>query len=178
MNYLVIYASKYGITEKAVEILRRKILEAGNHKVTTVNIKKCNVPKLDSFDFVVLGSSIYIGNINKRLKQYIEDNRVVLLNKRTGVFICGSAPTPEAVEKEMKLSIEKKVLENAEARSFFGFGYKGEGMGFIDKETIEKEARITINEETIKKEARTPVNEEDLDKDAIAEFVKIIVTKK
>lgn len=165
MNYLVIYASKYGITEKAVGILKEEILESGDHKVTTVNIKKNGVPKLESFDFVVLGSSIYIGSINKRLKNYIEENKEALLGKRTGVFICGSAPTLEALEKEMNLNIEKNVLENAEARSFFGFGYNIEGMGFLDKMMIKKVAKITVNEE-------------HLDKEAIAEFAKKIVTKK
>lgn len=86
MKTLIIYASTYGYTEEMV----KKMVSESDTNVEALNIvSNCDV-ELAKYDAVILGSSIYVGQIHKELKNFIQKNMNELLVKKLGIFlVCG-----------------------------------------------------------------------------------------
>ena len=62
MKNLIVYATKHGTVKKCAEMLKVKL----NGETVLANVNE-EVPDLDNFDNVILGGSIYIGKIQKRV---------------------------------------------------------------------------------------------------------------
>ena len=76
MKTMVLYASKYGFTREIVTELVSQ-LKGDMH---AFDVTKNSVPHLGDMDGIILGSSIYVGQINKKLRQWIENNQSLLLS--------------------------------------------------------------------------------------------------
>ncbi|GFP76010.1 flavodoxin domain-containing protein [Clostridium fungisolvens] len=134
MKSLIIYATKYGTVEKASNLIKDKMKD----EVVIVNILKQDPPSLIEFDNIILGGSIYIGNIQKKLKQFAINHEEELLMKRVGLFICGGADKEEEKDKELKNAFPAKLYENAICKCSFGYEYKFEKLNFFEKAMIKK----------------------------------------
>jgi menaquinone-dependent protoporphyrinogen oxidase len=128
---LIIYATKHGSVENAVKLLMEKI----EGKVTIINIMNEDPPKLNEYENVILGGSIYVGKIQKRLSKYIEKHLSELLTKRIGLFIC-AAQEEEIREKELIESFPEKLFEHAVCKEIFGYEIHYEDMNFIEKKVV------------------------------------------
>ncbi|MBK1810583.1 flavodoxin [Clostridium sp. YIM B02505] len=152
MKSLIIYATKYGTVEKASNLIKDKM----KGEVVMVNILKQEPPSTVEFDNIILGGSIYIGNIQKKLKQFAINHEEELLMKRVGLFICGGADKEEEKYKELKNAFPSKLFENAICKCQFGYEYKFEKLNFFEKAMIKKITGIKdsvykLSEESIEK---------------------------
>lgn len=127
MNTLIIYGSKYGYTEECVKKLSKKLIGA----VDAVNIKKDKVPNLSTYNNVIIGGSIYIGQIQKEIKKFCTDNAEVLKEKRIGLFIC--CGFEENFQEHIKNAFNKELIDTAVTKKCFGGQLNIEKMNFIDK---------------------------------------------
>ncbi|HZM83429.1 MAG TPA: flavodoxin domain-containing protein [Candidatus Limnocylindrales bacterium] len=91
MRVLVVWESKHGSTADMAlaigEVLRARGL----------NVDMCEVasaPDDVKFDAYVIGSAVYAGHWMKRIKQYVHDNREVLLSHRVWLFSSGPIGRP------------------------------------------------------------------------------------
>src|SRR5664279_520789 len=89
MEGVVIYKSKYGATEQYAHwigaALKLPVIEAGEF----VN------SELTKYDFVILGSSVYIGKLF--MKKWLKKNLPILLNKKVFLFVVsGTSPDQKA----------------------------------------------------------------------------------
>jgi menaquinone-dependent protoporphyrinogen oxidase len=82
MKTAIIYASTYGSTKQMAESLHSQLPDS-----QVFDIKKSDV-NLSSFDAVILGSSIYMGQIDKQLKNYVTRNKNEIQSKKRGIFFC------------------------------------------------------------------------------------------
>lgn len=156
MKTLIIYGTKYGSVEKCSEMLKNKL----NGEVTVVNIKKDKLPSMNSFDNVIIGGSIYAGNIQKEIKEFCLKNIVELKEKKLGLFICGMSEG-EAGEKQMNNSFPEELLKRAIIKKCFGGEFIFNKMNFIERFIIKKMSKSDKDKSTISKEK-------------INEFVQII----
>jgi len=71
---LIVYASKYGSTQKVVNILSGE-LENNNIKNITVNVNDISKSNIDlsKYSSIVIGGSIYFGKIQKKYNQILPD---------------------------------------------------------------------------------------------------------
>lgn len=127
MNTLIIYGSKYGYTEECVKKLSKKLIG----DVDVVNIKKDKVPNLSTYNNVIIGGSIYIGQIQKEIKKFCTDNVEVLKEKRIGIFIC--CGFEENFQEHIKNAFNKELIDIAVTKKCFGGQLNIEKMNFIDK---------------------------------------------
>lgn len=105
MSTAIIYASTYGSTRKIAQILNQKISDS-----TLVDIKKEKIdPNL--FDTIILGSSIYIGQIDKHLKNFISMNMDVLKKKKIGIYLC--CGFEENVQTYLDTNFDKELVNKA-----------------------------------------------------------------
>lgn len=81
MNTIIIYSSKYGCTKDCANILKNKLSD----NVTIVDINNNNKIELSKFDKIIIGSSIYVGSVSKKIQVLCNDN-VELLNKNKLAF--------------------------------------------------------------------------------------------
>ncbi len=113
MNAVVIYSSKYGTTKTCAE----KIAQ-GLNNANLADIKKIKGIDLSAYDTVIIGSSIRMGQINKKIKIFCEHNTEELIKKNLGLFICSGME--ENVNKDFNVNFEKKLLQNCTYKSWLG----------------------------------------------------------
>ena len=77
LKTLIVYATKTGITEKCAKTINKKIQDS-----TLVNIQKEKVDMRD-YDFIIVGSPIRMGMIDKKIKAFLQKNRQYLKTKKT-----------------------------------------------------------------------------------------------
>jgi len=131
MKTLIVYASKYGCTEDCANSLKEKLPD----DVTVFNIK--NDPKqieLNQYDTIIIGGSIYVGRVSKKLRAYCESNLNAILKKNIGVFLC-SALTDQ-FNDTLKNNFPLLLLDNAKTSKLFGSEDRLERMNFMDKMMI------------------------------------------
>jgi len=86
MKTLIIYASTYGYTQQMVN----KMVQESDQHFDYINIVENKNIDLSKYDSLILGSSIYVGQINKDLKNFILENQAVIMTKKLGIFLaCG-----------------------------------------------------------------------------------------
>ena len=162
MKTLILLSSKYGTTEKCGSLLREKL----KGEVELVNIKKGNIPELDQFDRVIIGSSVYVGKISKNISEFLLANLNTLKTKEIALFICCMAEGEEG-EKEINSVYPEELLAVAIAKGCFGGEFVFSKMNFFEKLIIKKISKkdgkediSNISEEKINKFAEKLNNAE------------------
>lgn len=106
----VCYTSIYGHTKAAVELLCRKLDEAGISKVVCYDLARCDMSRAvaDAFryDKLVLATTTYNGGIFPFMTSYLENLRERKYQNRTIALIENGSWTPRAISV-MKAAFEK-----------------------------------------------------------------------
>jgi menaquinone-dependent protoporphyrinogen oxidase len=114
MKTIIVYATKYGYTGDCVQEMKRQL----QGDVLTVNILTDKISSLEAFDNVILGGSIYMGQVQKKLKAFCESNMNSLLTKRVALFLC--CGLPENFEQHLIGAFPSELREKAIACECFG----------------------------------------------------------
>jgi len=153
MKTLIIYGTKYGTAEKCSKLLKDKL----QGEVTIINAKKDKIPELSSFDNIIIGGSIYAGQIRKEIKDFCGKNLNVLQEKRIGLFICGI--NDKDVMTPINNSFPGELLAKAAAKECFGGEVILKKMNFLERFMMKKIGKTDkdiskISEENINKLAQ------------------------
>lgn len=132
MKTLIIYGTKHGSAKKCSEILKGKI----KGDVTVVNAVKDNIPDLSMFDTIIVGGSIYMGNVQKEIKEFCLKNSSVLKNKRVGLFIC--CMNKENTDAQLNNAFPKELLDSAICKDSFGGEFIFKTMNFMERFIVKK----------------------------------------
>jgi len=141
MKTLIIYATKHGTVEKAVNILKSKL----TGEVHIVNIMKKQVTTLKEYDNIIIGGSIYRGKIQKKLSVFVNTNLPLLLEKKIGLFICAGETDETLKEKEFKLAFPPTLFDHAIAKDVFGFEFDMAKLNFFEKLIMSKVKGLKTN---------------------------------
>lgn len=85
MKILIIYASKNGVAKKSAELLSSEL--STTNEVTLCDIND-SPPAPDGFDVIVLGGSVRMTKISKKLKAYLKQHIEAISNMPSAFFIC------------------------------------------------------------------------------------------
>src|SRR5674476_716644 len=88
MKTMIIYSSTYGYTKECAERLKENLLGEVIVVNPTINV----ITQLDEIDNVIIGGSIYMGQIQKNIKEFCASNVTLLKDKRLGLFLCCGLP--------------------------------------------------------------------------------------
>lgn len=127
MKTIIIYATKYGFTEECVNELKDQL----DGDALVVDIQKDGISSLDSFDQIIIGGSIYMGQINKKLKAFCESNKDIIAAKRLGLFLC--CGLEENFQQSMENAFPGELIEKAVSKECFGGQLRTEIMKGPDK---------------------------------------------
>jgi menaquinone-dependent protoporphyrinogen oxidase len=139
LNTLIIYTSKNGSTKKAAKYLYDKI--EGDKSI--INIREEKHPSLENYGTVILGGSIYAGNIQKEIQNFVDKNLDLLLTKKIGLFLC--CGMEENYKKQLKQSFPEELINHSITDQYFGFEYNKDKMNLIEKTLIKLVAKSKTN---------------------------------
>jgi menaquinone-dependent protoporphyrinogen oxidase len=148
MKGIIIYATKYGCTEKAVKLLQSDISE----EIKTVNVVKEKAPDLSLYDTVILGGPIYIGKMHRELSDYMKQNCEVLKTKRLALFICAGEQNPALMKKQLASAFPEELYNHAIIREVFGGELHLNKMNLITKLILRVVKGITADYSRLSKE--------------------------
>lgn len=142
MKTIIIYSSKYGCTEDCAKYLKSRL--SGLPEL--MDADRSNSVSLESYDTVILGSSIYIGRVSKKIQKLCKENVNLLTKKNVGIFLC--CAFPEQTDTYLTTNFPDKLLGNAAVIKSFGGEARIEKMRFLDKAVMK--AGIKGNHEALK----------------------------
>ena len=137
MKTAIIYASKYGMTEKVA----RRIGENLQTDVTLFSLKDTPAPDIREFDTIILGTSIYAGQPSKKMKVFCSGNEAALLQKQLGLFVCGMEPSPEGRKRETDAAYPEALRKHAAVVSFLGGEFLFKSMNWLHRFIAQKIAK-------------------------------------
>ena len=154
MRALIVYGTKYGCTEKCVDILKSYL----DIEVDVFNAKS-NKIRLEKYDVVIIGGSVYMGKIQKEVTHFCKRNIKKLLKKKLGIFVC--CYTPNGTDGFFETLFPVELLHHASYVTCVGGEMNYEKMNFFYRKMFEALEKIDgfnegfsepqINEEEIKK---------------------------
>jgi menaquinone-dependent protoporphyrinogen oxidase len=152
MKILIAYATRFGTTEKCAGMLAER-LRKKNLEVELVDLKKNKRVKPENYDLVVVGGSFLAFRMNAFVKKFVKRNLNILLNTKTGIFMCGA---DENWENEIKKGFPEELLDKAVAKGYFGYEMNWDKMNPIVRNMMQKASKTTepvskINTENIRK---------------------------
>jgi menaquinone-dependent protoporphyrinogen oxidase len=95
MKKLIVYGTRTGTTENCAMKIKA---DMDFQDVEVMNLKAGNRPDLSNYDTVIIGTPIYMGKINGKVKSFLLKNHDVLMQKNIHFFVCGLAHGAEGVE--------------------------------------------------------------------------------
>ena len=140
MKTIIIYATKYGFTEECVSELKNQL----DGDVLAVDVQKDTISSLDAFDQIIIGGSIYMGQINKKLRLFCESNIEAIGAKRLGLFLC--CGLAENFEQSMSNAFPSQLIEKAASRECFGGQLRTEIMKGPDRLITNMMKKATANQ--------------------------------
>ena len=146
MKTLIIYGTKHGCAEKCSNLLKDKL----QGDIVTVNIKKESIPDISLFDNIIVGGSIYAGQIQKEIKNFCIKNLSILKSKRVGLFICGM--NNKEIPTLLKNYFPEELLSSSIAKEYFGGEFIFKNMNFLERFIIKKIAKSDKDSSTLSKE--------------------------
>lgn len=158
MKAVIIYSSKYGTTKTCAEMLAQRLSNA-----KLIDVRKTKGLTLSDYDTVIIGSSIRMGQVNKKIKKFCEENGDELISKNLGLFICSGME--ENINKDFNVNFEKKLLQNCTYKAWLGGEIDLKKAKGIDKIIVGMVVKMfendghkdypKINENNIKEFAKT-----------------------
>jgi menaquinone-dependent protoporphyrinogen oxidase len=126
MKTLIVYSSKYGTTKKCAEILRKQV-DADIHCCDC----KAEVT-IKSYDLIVLGTSVYMGQARKNMKRFIKHHQGLLSTKSVAFFICSKE------SDDFKQVFSPLKINNTTLKAHFGYELYASKMRGLDKFVTKK----------------------------------------
>ena len=127
MKILIAYATKTGTTKDCAVRLSALF---PTHETFLCDLAESN-PSPDDYDFVVIGGSIRMGKLDKRVKDYIKRSEAKLKNAKTAFFICNGFS--EETENYFEKNFPSELLKKAAVFSSFGGELKSDRQRGLDK---------------------------------------------
>lgn len=112
MKTAIVYATKYGSTKKAAEIIAEKLSNC-----TLIDIHA--LPEsFDEYDCVILGSYVHMGVLQRDIRAFTLGQIRMLLQKKLGIFVC--CAFPENAKTYFNNNIPPQLLKHASACEALG----------------------------------------------------------
>jgi len=140
----ILYMSKHGTTNKvALEI--KELLKEDD--ITLINLDKQSTPDLSQCARIIIGGSIHIGKIQKKIQLFCQQNQAVLKSKPLGLFLCCMYDGDKATE-QFNTAFPEDLRAIAKCKSLMGYELHFDRMNLFDR-TITK--KITGYSESMSK---------------------------
>ncbi|MCY1634970.1 flavodoxin domain-containing protein [Marinifilum sp. D737] len=150
----IIYISKHGTTEKVARIIAGKL---NSNETQLINLSKEKIKDIETFDRIIIGGSIHMATVHKKIKKTCESNKNILLTKTLGLFLCCMEKGEKSIE-QFENAFSEDLRKHATSTALPGYEYNLDKMNFFERALVQK---ISGSKENIS----------EIDYDAIFKFV-------
>lgn len=127
MKTLILYATKHGAAREIAQKLAARMDDA-----TVIDLGGgAPAPAPDGYDCVVVGSSVYAGQLGKDAKAYVAQHADALKQRPLGLFISGLAP--DGALGYAQANYPKDVAEHAKAIEMLGGVFDPSKENFLER---------------------------------------------
>jgi len=158
MKNLIVFKSKHGTTRKIAMELQDRL---GTYKTDLADLSKVKDVNLSQYDTVLIGGSIHMAKIQKKLTAFCDKHLDELLQKKIGLFMCFM--DMEHGKEEFEAAFPKALREHSDANGLFGGEFLFEEMNFMERMIIRKVSGVT---ESVSK----------IDHQAVKSFIELFET--
>lgn len=155
-NYLIVYMSHHGTTRKVAKQIQEKL---GIDNAAIVDLETEDILNLNNYKTILIGGSIYMGSMQKKIKQFLENNKELLLKKRVGLFMCFMNKDNSVAEFDN--AFPDYLRNKAIAKGLFGGELILKELNFLEKIIVRYVSGV-----------KEDVS--DLDQHAISEFIEAV----
>lgn len=148
MSTLIVYSTKHGCAETCASELKDII----KNEVTMESVKKLKKVNWDDFETVLIGGSIYAGNIQSGIQKFCQKHLTQLLKKKLGLYLC-CMEKGEKAESQFEKAYPQKLRDHASATGLFGGAITLEKMNALEKVIIKKVAGVNESVSNINHQA-------------------------
>ncbi len=141
MKTLVLYNTRKGATEKCAQHIYSNL-----NNGDVFNMDEFN-GDLSNYSKIYIGSPVYIGSLDKKVKTFIENNKQVLLTKELVLFICSM--NESEFDDMLNRNLSEEIKKHASIHCVGG-AYYFDKLNWLQKFVIKKMAGITETKESIK----------------------------
>ncbi len=156
MRTLIVYDTKYGSAANAAELLAGKLIAGADR----IRLSIDDPPPLDDYNAVIIGGSIYMGKVQRTVKEYCLDNALLLATKKLGFFLCCGEQNKEKRGGYFRACFPPSLLDRAVAVEWFGDEFNFEKASLPHRLAVRmlkgvRESYSKLREEAIGHFART-----------------------
>ena len=144
MKTLIAYSSKYGCTKKCAELLKKEL----NEEVDIIDLKITKDIDINKYDKIIIGGSIYIGQIRKEVKEFCSKNLEKLKEKKIALFIC-SMQEGDAINNQILQNFPKDLIDIAIITESFGGEFIFSKMNFFERFVVKKVSKVSADKSNI-----------------------------
>jgi menaquinone-dependent protoporphyrinogen oxidase len=142
MKTMILYSTTYGYAEEIAKSIASHYPEA-----TLQNIQKNKIVDLTLYDHVILGGSVYMGKVHKKLAAFAAMHEGELLTKKLGLYLC--CIIGDKYMDEMKANFPLSLIEHAYATENFGGKLQTDKMNFMHKMIMKMVAKSEQGKEPV-----------------------------
>lgn len=133
----IVYSSKHGTTEKVA----RQIAQLLDGNAALINLKETKSPDLASYSCIVIGGSIYAGNMQPKVKEFCTRYIDALLQKKVALYMC--AMNEKEFEQELANAYPEQLRDHAVCVKVVGGEFQFDKMNFIERFLVRKISGIS-----------------------------------
>ncbi len=141
MKTIILYESKHGCTETCASYIKEK-----NNIQEMIKISDFK-GNLGEYDRIMIGTPVYIGQINKKVQSFMTLHKDMLLKKEFDIFICGM--NEENYEQMLIMNFDEDIRNHAKI-IHAGGAYDFNKLGWFSKLIVKKIAKVDHSIESIK----------------------------
>ncbi|MFS0784368.1 flavodoxin domain-containing protein [Bacillus sp. 1P06AnD] len=112
MSCFIVYATKYGSTERCAEYLQQQIPDS-----KIANLENTD-PSLTDMDTIIIGTPIRFGQIHKAVRQFITQHERALMNRNVLLFLC--CGVEKQAEQYFQANFPKELSGHALVKAVMG----------------------------------------------------------
>ena len=146
----IVYMSKHGTTNKVALLIKQLLVD---ENINLINLDKQTTPDLSQCTRIIIGGSIHIGMIQKKIKLFCQENQAMLKSKPLGLFLCCMYDGDKATE-QFNNAFPEELRAAAKTKALMGYELNFDCMSLIDRTITKKitgysEVRSQINQEEL-----------------------------
>jgi menaquinone-dependent protoporphyrinogen oxidase len=147
MSTAIIYTTNHGTTETVARKIKDRLNDTSVELIDLKNRKHINP---SDYNKIILGASIHAGQIQRRVKKFIQKYEQALLQNPLGLFL--SCMDEEKAREQFNNAFPESLRNHAKSRKLTGGEFKTERMSGIEKFMVKKVAGITESVSNIKED--------------------------
>ena len=130
----ILYMSKHGTTHKIALLIKELLVE---EDITLINLDKQTTRNLNQCTRIIVGGSIHIGRIQKKIQLFCLQNQAVLKSKPLGLFLCCMYEGDKATE-QFNNAFPEEIRAAAKSKALMGYELYFDRMSLIDRTITKK----------------------------------------